>query len=75
MCFGQEVAVKTVINVTEENLRTFRREILLTATLRHPSIVNFVGACWGRELTCLVLEWASRGTLAGQLSDTTAELR
>lgn len=37
-----------------------RAEILLTAHLRHPNIVQFVGACWGRELMCLVLEWAEK---------------
>jgi hypothetical protein len=36
------VAIKTVIDVTDENLRSFREEILLTASLKHPNIVNFV---------------------------------
>jgi len=40
---GQSVAVKTMIDVSENNLRSFRSEILLTATLRHPNIVNFIG--------------------------------
>jgi serine/threonine protein kinase len=53
-CLGEPVAVKTMIDVTEQNARNFKAEILLTATLRHPNIVNFVGACWDRELTCLV---------------------
>ena len=35
-CLGQPVAVKTMIDVTEENVTAFRREILLTAKLRHP---------------------------------------
>ena len=50
-------------SVTEENLRAFKGEIVMTAALRHPNIVNFVGACWSKELVCLVLEWAPRGTL------------
>jgi hypothetical protein len=24
--------------------------------VRHPNVVTFVGACWGDDLTCLVLE-------------------
>jgi serine/threonine protein kinase len=37
--------------------------------------VNFVGACWGRELTCLVLEWVSKGTLECFLDDKSSVLR
>jgi serine/threonine protein kinase len=53
---GQPVAVKTMLTVTEKGVKEFRNEILLTSTLRHPNIVSFVGACWGQELICLVLE-------------------
>jgi serine/threonine protein kinase len=45
------------------------QKILLTATLRHPNIVNFVGACWGRKLTALVLEFVAKGSLGGLLAD------
>jgi len=62
-CMGEPVAIKTMLEVTEENVKEFRSEILLTATLRHPNIVNFVGACWGKELICMVLEWVSKGSL------------
>lgn len=68
-CFGQPVAIKTMLKVTEKNATAFRREILLTATLRHPNIVNFVGACWGRELMCLVLEWVPKGSLQDLLDN------
>ena len=40
MCLGQAVAVKTMLDVTEENVQAFRDEILLTAMLRHPVSVN-----------------------------------
>ena len=50
-CLGQPVAVKTILDVTEANVRAFRAEILLTATLRHPNVVQFVGACWGKVTT------------------------
>jgi len=56
-CLGARVAVKNILNITPQTLCAFRAEILLSATLRHPNIVYFVGACWGKELTCLVLEW------------------
>eukprot|EP00615_Pteridomonas_danica_P001579 CAMPEP_0114334102 /NCGR_PEP_ID=MMETSP0101-20121206/4159_1 /TAXON_ID=38822 ORGANISM="Pteridomonas danica, Strain PT" /NCGR_SAMPLE_ID=MMETSP0101 /ASSEMBLY_ACC=CAM_ASM_000211 /LENGTH=114 /DNA_ID=CAMNT_0001465265 /DNA_START=445 /DNA_END=785 /DNA_ORIENTATION=+ len=46
-CMGELVAIKTMIDVTKDNVREFKAEIILTATLRHPNIVNFVGACWG----------------------------
>ena len=72
-CLGHPVAVKTMLQVTEENVKLFRQEIVLTATLRHPNVVNFVGACWGQELTCLVLEWVPKGSLNDLLSDTVQE--
>ena len=62
-CLGQDVAVKTMRIVNAYNVQAFRSEILLTSALRHPNIVAFVGACWSKELTCLVLEWLPRGTL------------
>jgi hypothetical protein len=72
---GKTVAVKTMLNVTEKSMKEFRHEILLTANLRHPNIVSFVGACWGRELTCLVLEWAPKGNLSQLLEDGALELK
>lgn len=56
VCMGQTVAVKTMLQIKEETVKSFRAEILMTATLRHPNIVNFIGACWSQELMCLVLE-------------------
>ena len=52
-CLGQPVAVKTMLDVTEANVKAFRAEILLTATLRHPNVVHFVGACWGQVMTLI----------------------
>jgi hypothetical protein len=56
LCLGEPVAIKTLIKVNEANLKVFKAEILLLSTLRHPNIVNFVGACWAKELVCLVVE-------------------
>ena len=53
---GQSVAIKTLHNITEETVKLFRAEILLTATLRHVNVVAFVGACWCRDLMGLVTE-------------------
>ena len=44
-CLGEPVAVKVLLEITEETVVGFRSEILLTASLRHPNIVSFKGAC------------------------------
>ena len=54
---GREIAVKTMTEVTAASAKAFRAEIILTATMRHPNVVRFVGACWERELICLCLEY------------------
>ena len=63
-----------MIVVDDNNVRCFKAEILLTAQLRHSCIVNFIGACWSKELTCLVLEWVEKGSLADLLDDVTVQL-
>ena len=68
---GQTVAVKTMKDVTESSMQEFRGEILLTATLRHPNIINLIGACWAPEMTAMVLEWAEKGTLGDLLDNDT----
>ena len=54
--FRQPVAVKLMLKITVKSVRAFREEILLTAALRHPNIVGYVGSCWGEDLMCLLLE-------------------
>jgi len=66
---GERVAIKTMLNVTMGSAQLFRAEILLNANLRHLNVVGFVGACWGRDLVALVLEWCPRGSLDGFLED------
>jgi len=73
-CLGEPCAVKTMIDVTEATVRSFRAEILLTGTLRHPNIVSFIGACWGAELTCLVIEWVPGGSVEGLLGNPLLDL-
>ena len=60
---GVQCAVKTMKVVNEATTQNFRSEIILTAALQHPNIVKFIGACWGRELVGLVLEFVGGGAL------------
>ncbi|KAG1665785.1 hypothetical protein FOA52_002880 [Chlamydomonas sp. UWO 241] len=41
----------------------FEREIEILATMRHPNVVNFVGACHTPPNVCLVTEYCARGSL------------
>jgi len=72
---GQPCAVKTMLKVTEANVKAFRAEIMLTATLHHPNIVACFGACWGGDLTGLVLEWVPKGSLGSLLGTPGLALR
>jgi len=36
---------------------------MISYSMTVQNIVNFVGACWGEDLTCLVLEWVPKGSL------------
>lgn len=71
---GESVAVKQMLEFNEKNAGEFRKEILFTANLRHANIVNFVAACWSRELIALIVEWAPKGTLGDMLGDPDLEL-
>lgn len=47
-----------------EVLRSFfEREIEILATIRHPNVVNFIGACHTPPNVCLVTEFCARGSL------------
>ena len=58
---GQKVAVKTMNQISPENLQRFRAEITLMSDLRHQNVVFMVGACWEKELMALVLEYCQHG--------------
>lgn len=49
-------------DISEDDLEEFSTEILLVSKLRHPNIVQFLGACMEPEF-CLVIEFMDRGTL------------
>eukprot|EP00198_Chlamydomonas_reinhardtii_P011501 XP_001700838.1 predicted protein [Chlamydomonas reinhardtii] len=40
-----------------------QREIEILATIRHPNVVNFIGACHTPPNVCLVTEYCARGSL------------
>lgn len=41
----------------------FEREIAILASIRHPNVVNFIGACHRSRQRCLVTEYCARGSL------------
>tara|TARA_B110000305_G_C19391118_1_gene614928 strand:+ start:215 stop:727 length:513 start_codon:yes stop_codon:yes gene_type:complete len=61
---GVFVAVKTIANVDEQNMRAFRYEIILLNQLRHPNIIMLLGAVWSKEMVGIVLEYAENGSLS-----------
>ncbi|KAI8464512.1 MAG: kinase-like domain-containing protein, partial [Monoraphidium minutum] len=44
-------------------LEFFDREIAILASIRHPNVVNFIGACHRAPAPCLVTEFCARGPL------------
>ena len=36
--FGEPVTIKTLLDISRANVQSFRAEILLTSTLRHPNV-------------------------------------
>ena len=61
---GAPCAVKTMKQpVSKDAVVAFRKEILISSQLRHPNVVEFKGACWGGDLTALILGWCSGGSL------------
>ena len=71
---GNPAAIKTMLSVSAESVREFRDEIIMTASLRHPNIVSFVGAAWGGDLIGMCLEWLSRGSCEALLENTSLAL-
>ena len=61
---GTNVAIKKILkaDISEADLKEFSTEILLVSKLRHPNIVQFLGACMDPDF-CLVIEFMDRGTL------------
>ncbi|TMW63243.1 hypothetical protein Poli38472_002184 [Pythium oligandrum] len=67
---GTPVVVKRMLRnkINEDNLRMFGDEIQLMMNLRHPNIVQFIGASWNSYSNiCFVTEFLERGDLFGVL--------
>lgn len=66
---GTEVAVKRLKLVHFDDLaeKEFIREIELMNRMRHPNIVEFIGAIQEPDRLCLVTEFVALGSLASQL--------
>jgi len=62
--WGQEIALKKLrIKGTTDNIKEFRKELKIMRTLRHPNIVEFLGACVEPNRMCIITEYLSNGSL------------
>ncbi|KAK4755825.1 hypothetical protein SAY87_009582 [Trapa incisa] len=71
---GEEVAIK-ILERPEDNPerallmeQQFQQEVMMLATLRHPNIVRFIGACRKPLVWCIVTEYAKGGSVRNFLS-------
>ena len=61
---GSLVAVKRLFeSPVGKGLEEFKREVSVLSTLRHPSIVLWLGACTVSPNTAIILEYMDRGSL------------
>jgi len=62
---GTEVAIKKlpVHNLTEQLLKDFQKEVALLKAMRHPNVLQFVGACTVLPDIFICTEFMSRGSL------------
>lgn len=60
-----EVAVKVFLDQEfgVRMLESFRKEVSIMKKLRHPNIVQFMGACTKPPFLCIVTQYVSRGSL------------
>jgi len=72
--WGQEVAIKQIRldggkeEAEEETVREFRREMKIMKHLRHPNVVEFLGACMSEQSLCLLTEYMPNGSLEDHLT-------
>lgn len=61
---GKEIAIKELKfkKLSGQRLRSFQREVSILATLKHPTILGFVGAT-DVEPFCIVTDWMGGGSL------------
>ena len=53
--------------LSPQQLDSITAEILLLQNLRHPNVINFLGACLDPPNPCLILEYAEGGSLHNML--------
>jgi len=72
---GTVVAAKKILKteIGDSDLAEFSQEILLMSKLRHPNIVQFLGACLEPEI-CLLTEYFERGSLFDVLAKRDVEI-
>jgi len=68
---GTEVAVKflNMSNMNAEFLDDFHKEVNIMRGLRHPNILQFLGACTSMPNVCIVMEYMPFGSLYRILHD------
>jgi len=68
---GTEVAVKKILanKISPEFLQEFAREAALMRDLRHPNVVQFIGATMDEPDICIITEYMSKGSLYHLLHD------
>ncbi|KAE8056092.1 hypothetical protein FH972_012890 [Carpinus fangiana] len=66
---GEDVAIK-ILERPENDLgraqlmeQQFQQEVMMLATLKHPNIVRFIGACRKPMIWCIVTEYAKGGSV------------
>jgi len=65
LLWGKPVAMKKLKDLTEESLQSFKKEVAIMTTLRHPNICLLIGACTQPGHLRLVMEFCSRGSVEG----------
>jgi serine/threonine protein kinase len=74
---GTAVAVKKLPahKVTDEFLREFAREAKIMKSLRHPNVIQFLGACTDPPDICIITEYMNLGSLYNLIHDKTVQVR
>uniref|UniRef100_A0A2P2LSA7 non-specific serine/threonine protein kinase n=1 Tax=Rhizophora mucronata TaxID=61149 RepID=A0A2P2LSA7_RHIMU len=62
---GEDVAIKILERPEKAQVmeQQFQQEVMMLATLKHPNIVRFIGACRKPMVWCIVTEYAKGGSV------------
>jgi tRNA A-37 threonylcarbamoyl transferase component Bud32 len=73
---GTTVAVKKLpaSKLTDEFLREFAREARLMRTMRHPNVIQFLGASFDPPDICIVTDYMAQGSLYHLIHDKAVQL-